>query len=79
MLKELEAHLRGLIKEIEIQGDNPSQISISIDITDRIQTMAFSADRIYSSTPIKGDEEDYIFCSLPRDQFTESFLAMEEQ
>ena len=79
MINEIKKHVHGLISELEIQGDDPTSLSIQINITDKIQTFAMTEARVYTSTPLKGDQDDYIFCSMPRDQFTESFYSMEQQ
>lgn len=79
MLQEIQAHIKGLINEINIQNDDPTQITISINIAERVTTTASSKNRIYSSTGLKGDEGDYIFCSISKDQYTESFAEMDGQ
>lgn len=79
MLKELEAHLKGLINEINIHDDNPEHITITIHIDKSVQTLAVSKARVYTSTSLRGDEDDVVFVSLAKDQFTESFLQLENQ
>jgi hypothetical protein len=79
VLKEIEAHLKGLIAEIDIQQDIGSQIAINIMITDRIETLAISEKRVYHSTSVKGDQGDYVFMSISREDWNESFLDLEKQ